>query len=180
MDEKPDILLHCCCAPCAVYVIEHLQPQYNISLLFYNPNIEPQIEYIKRKDEVSRLLNETSFKSEVKLLECEYDNAAFQNAALSLRDKPEGGKRCRLCFALRLIETAQRAKEGNFDIFTTTLSVSPHKNADILNEIGSTAGNEIGIEYLHADFKKHNGYKRSVELSKQYDLYRQTYCGCKL
>jgi len=178
-ETKPNILLHCCCAPCASHVIECLLPQYNVALLFYNPNIEPHDEYDKRKKELTKLLFKASLTSKVKLLECEYDNAAFKNAALSLRKEPEGGARCRMCFDLRLAETAHRAKAGEFDIFTTTLSVSPHKNAELLNEIGSRIANECGIEYLQADFKKKNGYKRSIELSGQYGLYRQNYCGCK-
>jgi len=149
-----------------------------VSVLFYNPNIEPFTEYAKRKEELIKLLLKSSLTSTVKILESEYDNAVFINAALSLRNEPEGGERCRLCFELRLSETARIAKAGEFDIFTTTLSVSPHKNAKLLNEIGSNVANEYGIEYLNVDFKKKEGYKRSVELSKQYDLYRQKYCGC--
>jgi len=176
--SKPKILLHCCCAPCASYVLEYLLPEYTVSVLFYNPNIEPQDEYVKRKQEMSELLFKASLTSTVGLIECEYDNAAFINAALSLRNEPEGGARCRLCFELRLSETARMAKAGEYDIFATTLSVSPHKDAVLLNEIGSAIANEYGLEYLQADFKKKNGYIRSVELSKQYDLYRQDYCGC--
>ena len=177
--EKPNILIHCCCAPCASYVLECLIPQYNVSLLFYNPNIEPHEEYHKRKNELAHLLLKASLTSKIKVLECEYDNAAFKNAALSLRDEPEGGLRCRICFELRLAETARRAKEGEYDLFTTTLSVSPHKNSKVLNEIGNKIAGEYEIGYLQADFKKKNGYKRSVELSKKYDLYRQEYCGCQ-
>jgi len=177
--KKQSILLHCCCAPCASHVLECLIPQYDVSVLFYNPNIEPHDEYDKRKKELSQLLVKASLTSKVKLLECEYDNAAFKNAALSLRNEPEGGIRCRMCFELRLAETARRAKAGEFDAFTTTLSVSPHKNAELLNEIGSKIANDYAIEYLKADFKKKNGYKRSVELSGKYGLYRQNYCGCR-
>ena len=177
--DKPNILLHCCCAPCASYVLECILPHYNVSVLFYNPNIEPHAEYIKRKEELAKLLQKATLTSIVRSLECEYDNAAFENAALSLRNEPEGGERCRLCFELRLSETARRAKAGKFDIFTTTLSVSPHKNAKLLNEIGKKAASDYCVEYLQADFKKKDGYKRSVELSKQYILYRQEYCGCQ-
>ena len=179
MNDKPELLLHCCCAPCASYVIDRLIPEYNISLLFYNPNIEPSGEYKKRKHELLKFMKKASLSSKVMLLECEYDNAAFANAALSLRDEPEGGKRCRVCIDLRLRETAARAATGEYDIFTTTLSVSPHKNAALINEIGSHLSDEYGIGYLNADFKKHDGYKRSIELSKQYYLYRQNYCGCR-
>jgi len=150
-----------------------------VSVLFYNPNIEPFAEYNKRKEELKKLLHKSSLTSTVRMLKCEYDNAAFENAALSLRNEPEGGERCRLCFELRLSETARAAIAGEFDIFTTTLSVSPHKNADFLNMIGANVANKYGIEYLQVDFKKKDGYKRSVELSKQYDLYRQKYCGCQ-
>ena len=154
-------------------------PIYKISLLFYNPNIEPQDEYKKRKNEISVLLDKADILYEVDLLECEYDNAAFSSAALSLREEPEGGARCRICFAIRLGETARRAKADGYDIFATTLSVSPHKDAKLINEIGFRLADEYGIEYLNSDFKKNNGYKRSVELSKDYKLYRQEYCGCK-
>jgi len=152
---------------------------YNVSLLFYNPNIEPQDEYKKRKKEIPVLLDKADILTQVDLLECEYDNAAFTTAALSLREEPEGGARCRVCFDLRLSETARRAKAGEYDIFATTLSVSPHKDAKLINEIGKRLADEYGIEYLSSDFKKNNGYKRSVELSKDYGLYRQEYCGCK-
>jgi len=160
-------------------VIENLIPQYSLSLLFYNPNIEPRAEYYKRKTELALFLQKASLTSKVKLLENEYDNAAFENAALSLRDEPEGGKRCRICFELRLEETAKRAKAGKYDIFATTLTVSPHKNAKQINEIGNRLAVEYGVGYLSSDFKKHDGYKRSIELSAQYDIYRQNYCGCK-
>ena len=154
-------------------------PIYNVSLLFYNPNIEPQDEYKKRKKEIPVLLDKADILTQVDLLECEYDNAAFTTAALSLREEPEGGARCRVCFAIRLGETARRAKAGAYDIFATTLSVSPHKDAKLINEIGKRIADEYSIEYLSSDFKKNNGYKRSVELSKDYGLYRQEYCGCK-
>jgi len=149
-------------------------------VFFYNPNIEPHEEYTKRKEELKKLLLKASFTPKVKLHECEYDNAAFENAALSLRNEPESGMRCRICFELRLAETARIAKTEGFDIFTTTLSVSPHKNAKLLNDIGCKIANDHGIDYLKADFKKKDGFKRSIELSKQYDLYRQNYCGCKM
>jgi len=154
-------------------------PDYNITLFFYNPNIEPQEEFEKRKNEIPRLLSKSSFTSDVDILNCEYDNTAFSNAVLSLRKEPEGGARCRICFELRLAKTAQTAKTGEYDIFATTLSVSPHKNAKLLNEIGQRLADEYGVKHLTSDFKKNNGYKRSVELSKEYDLYRQSYCGCK-
>ena len=175
----PNLLLHCCCAPCTTYVLECLVPEYNVTLFFYNPNIEPHEEYEKRKKELVKLLEKASLSSELKLLDKEYDNAAFVDAALSLRDEPEGGERCRVCFELRLKETAARAVAGEFDVFGTTLSVSPHKDANLLNEIGTRIASEYDVKYLSSDFKKNNGYKRSVELSKKYGLYRQEYCGCK-
>ena len=178
-ESKPNILLHCCCAPCATYALECLTRLYSVTVLFYNPNIEPQTEYEKRKNELDQLLHKALLTSSVNVLECEYDNAAFLNAALSLRNEPEGGLRCLMCFELRLTETARRAKAGGFNCFATTLSVSPHKNARILNDIGNMVAAEYVIEYLNADFKKQDGYKHSVELSKKYNLYRQEYCGCQ-
>lgn len=154
-------------------------PDYEITLLFYNPNIEPYAEYEKRKSELGIYLIKASLLNDVEVLECEYDNAAFKNAALSLREEPEGGARCRMCFELRLRETAKRAKEAGYDVFTTTLSVSPHKDAKLLNEIGSRLSTDHQVEYLQSNFKTSDGFKRSVELSKRYDLYRQSYCGCK-
>jgi len=176
---KPHMLLHCCCAPCASYVIEHLMPEYNISVLFFNPNIEPQDEYNKRKKELMRLLQNTPYASDVALIDCEYENHVFKDAVKLLRNEPEGGTRCRMCFELRLERTAAVSKAGGCDIFATTLSVSPHKNAKLLNAIGNQLSAEYGVEYLNSDFKKKNGYKHSVELSKRYKLYRQEYCGCK-
>jgi len=179
MNEKPELLLHCCCAPCASYVIEYLIKQYNISLLFYNPNIEPYNEYEKRKNELYEYVRKASFSSHVNILNCEYDNEIFTDAVLALRKEPEGGKRCRVCYDLRLKKTAAAAAEGKYGFFATTLSVSPHKDACILNEIGIRLAEEYKISYLNEDFKKHDGYKRSVELSKQFALYRQNYCGCR-
>jgi len=153
-------------------------PLYDITLLFYNPNIEPEQEFKKRKKELNKLPEMASTESEVKLLECDYDNAVFQKAVLSLRDQPEGGKRCQVCFELRLRETAIRAGAGEFDIFATTLTVSPHKNSMFINELGNRISNEENVKYLASDFKTNDGFKRSAELSKRYKLYRQTYCGC--
>jgi len=176
--SKQNLLLHCCCAPCACYVIEQLCTEYNVSLLFYNPNIEPYEEYDKRKNELVKLLQKTSYSAEVVLLDNEYDNATFSNEVSALRDQPERGQRCTVCFDLRLSEVARRAKEGAFDVFTTTLSVSPRKDAKLLNEIGRRTADKYGVKYLEADFKKQDGYKHSINLSSQYGLYRQNYCGC--
>ena len=172
-------MLHCCCAPCASYVLECLIPRYDITLFFYNPNIEPQAEFEKRKNELSKLLKMALFESDIDLIECEYNNTVFSNSVLSLRGEPEGGQRCRVCFELRLRETAIKTRAGEYDIFATTLTVSPHKDAELINEIGNNISNELNVEYLPSDFKTNDGFKRSVELSKRYGLYRQGYCGCK-
>ena len=177
--KTPRLLLHCCCAPCASYVLEYLSPSYEITILFYNPNIRPAEEFLKREAELQRLLSLAVYPNRIDMLTCNYDAEAFEAAAAPFWEEPEGGQRCRACFELRLRETAKRAKEGAYDCFTTTLSVSPHKDAMLLNEIGDSLAGEYGVEYLRSNFKKRNGYKRSIELSKQYGLYRQSYCGCK-
>ena len=177
--QLPRLLLHCCCAPCASYVIEHLSPFFEITILYYNPNIFPGAEYNKRKVELNTLLSLAVYPNSVDILDCAYDSEAFEAVAMQFRDEPEGGQRCRECFMLRLGETAKRAREGGYDCFATTLSVSPHKDAALLNVIGDTLAREYGVEYYQSNFKKRDGYKRSIELSKKYGLYRQTYCGCK-
>ena len=176
---KPKLLLHCCCAPCAGSVLERLAPLYRVTVLFYNPNILPREEYDRRAAELYKLPTLAVRPGSDDLIIGNYDADIFEAAAAPFADEPEGGRRCRACFELRLAETAKRAREGGFDFFATTLSVSPHKNAAIINEIGSVLAGESGVPLLRADFKKQDGYKRSVELSKQYGLYRQTYCGCK-
>jgi len=173
------LLLHCCCAPCAGYVLEYLSPDFEITVLYYNPNIQPREEYDKRAAELERLLTLVSLPNRVDLVFGNYDSDVFEAFSAPLTEEPEGGHRCRMCFEMRLREAAKRAKDGGFDCFTTTLSVSPHKDAAILNEIGGGLEGEYGIRYLHSDFKKRDGYKRSIELSKQYGLYRQSYCGCR-
>ena len=177
--KTPRLLLHCCCAPCASYVLEYLSPLFKISILFYNPNIRPGNEFIKREAEIHRLLSQAVYPNSIDVLNCTYDAEVFESAAALLWEEPEGGQRCWTCFELRLREAAKRARDGGYDYFASTLSVSPHKNAAVLNEIGDRLAGEFGVEYLPSDFKKRNGYKRSIELSKQYDLYRQIYCGCK-
>ena len=178
--RKKRILLHCCCAPCASYVIKHLKTTYDITLFFYNPNIEPFEEYIKRKMDIEKLAAMQSLHNdgEVKILTSEYDNHLFSDIVRPYVDEPEGGLRCRFCYEMRLRETAVKAKEFGFDIFGTTLSVSPHKDAKIINDCGERLAHEYNILYLSADFKKNNGYMQSVELSKKFGLYRQNYCGC--
>ncbi len=175
--RQPTLLLHSCCGPCSSAVLERLAAHFRLTLLYYNPNIEPEEEYLHRLSEQKRLL--TLIPGEVRLLPCEWDNAAFEAFAPGMADAPEGGERCLSCFALRLNETARRARERGFEYFATTLSVSPHKNAEALNRIGEAAGEKYGVRYLMADFKKKNGYLRSLQLSKEYGLYRQDYCGCR-
>lgn len=172
------LLLHACCAPCSSYVLEYLSEFFDITMLYFNPNISPEAEYRKRIGEVERLLREMPLKSEVKLLEGRYCPEEFFKLAEGLEELPEGGERCFKCYRQRLEEAAKAAKEGGFDYFTTTLSISPHKNAEKLNLIGGELEKEYGVKYLYGDFKKRNGYKRSIELSRIYGLYRQNYCGC--
>ena len=176
--KLPQLMLHCCCAPCASYVLEYLSPYFGITILFYNPNIQPIEEYNKRASEFQKLTASVDYPNGVKIITCDYDTGIFTEAAAPFREEPEGGRRCRVCFELRLGETAKRAKEGGYDFFATTLSVSPHKNAAALNEIGSDFEGKFGVRFLRADFKKRDGYKRSIALSKQFGLYRQNYCGC--
>ena len=175
---KPSLLLHCCCAPCAGYVLERLLPHYGITILFYNPNIQPREEYDRRAAEFNKLTAFWESSGSVGFVLCDYNADCFEAVAEPFFDEAEGGRRCRACFELRIAETVKRAIEGGFDFCTTTLSVSPHKNALLLNEIGDRLAGEMGARFLSADFKKRDGYKRSVELSKHLGLYRQTYCGC--
>ena len=175
--RKPTLLLHSCCGPCSSAVLERLTEHFQLTLLYYNPNIEPEEEYRHRLSEQERLL--TLLPEKVPMLPCGYDHDAFEAFAPALADAPEGGERCLACFALRLNYTAEQAKAHGFEYFTTTLSVSPHKNADNVNRIGEEAGRRYGVKYLFADFKKKNGYLRSLELSREYELYRQDYCGCR-
>lgn len=175
---KPKLLLHSCCAPCSTRCIEALFDCFDITVFYYNPNITDNAEYLKRKEEQIKFLT-TAYKGEVKFLEGDYDVENFYALANGLEGEKEGGERCHKCYELRLRRTAITAKNGNFDFFTTTLSVSPYKNATYLNEIGFSLDEEIGVNYLPADFKKEEGYKRSIELSKIYGLYRQDYCGCE-
>ena len=175
--RQPTMLLHSCCGPCSSAVLERLCGHFRVTLLYYNPNIEPQEEYLHRLSEQKRLLS--LLPEKITLLECAYDHEMFDAFAPVMADAPEGGERCLACFALRLNYTAVQAKEHGFEYFTTTLSVSPHKNADNVNRIGDEAGKRHGVKYLFADFKKKDGYLRSLELSRQYELYRQDYCGCR-
>ena len=174
----PSLLLHSCCAPCSSYVLEYLSQYFHITVFYYNPNIYPDTEYDKRVQEQKELIEKLPAKYPISFLAGEYDKQLFYDAVKGMEREKEGGRRCFRCYELRLLEAAREAKKGNFDYFTTTLSISPMKNAAKLNEIGERIGEEIGVPYLLSDFKKKNGYRRSVELSGLYGLYRQDYCGC--
>ena len=176
--NKKKLLLHVCCAPCSSYVLELLENEYEITVFFYNPNITESDEYNKRVQELKRFVNEAPFAHDVKIIEGSYLPEVFFDMSKGLENEPEKGKRCYECYKLRLRETAKFAKANGYDLFTTTLSISPHKNAAWLNEIGKELSDELDIDYLYSDFKKKNGYKRSIELSREYNLYRQNYCGC--
>ena len=177
--EVPSVLLRSCCATCSSYVIEYLSEYFHLTIFYYNPNISPREEYDKRKNEQVRLIKEMNTKYSVDIIDCDYDNDLYEVKIKGLENEPERGRRCDVCFNLRLEKTAYKAKELNYDYFATTLTVSPYKNAVLINEIGLAIGNDFGINYLVSDFKKKNGYKRSIELSHEYNLYRQNYCGCK-
>lgn len=176
--EKKRLLLHCCCAPCSSYVLEYLHPYFEITIFFYNPNITGEEEYRKRKEELLRYLREVSFGDEIHIQDADYEPQCFLEIAKGHEEDPERGIRCERCFRLRLEKTAGQAREDAYDYFCTTLSISPHKNAELLMQLGEELGNRYGVSYLPSDFKKKNGYKRSIELSKEYQLYRQDYCGC--
>lgn len=192
--NRPSLLIHSCCAPCSSYVLEYLSGHFDIAVFYYNPNIAPKTEYFKRLDEQMRLIgilnadkaeknnpgvpaNGTS-PDEILLISGDYDQDEFLKRISGLENEPEGGMRCSECYRMRLERTAQKAAEEGFDFFTTTLTVSPYKNADMLNEIGGKAAEKYNVMFLPSDFKKNDGYKRSIELSRQYGLYRQDYCGC--
>lgn len=172
------ILLHSCCAPCSSHVITYLAPYFNITVLYYNPNIYPKEEYEKRKQEQIKLINELNTPNKLDYLDCDYDNDVYEELIKGYENCPERGARCPICFKLRLEKTAKLAKEHNYDYFCTTLTVSPYKNATQINEIGSSLSDKYQIKWLYSDFKKEDGYKKSIELSKKYNLYRQNYCGC--
>lgn len=174
----PRLYLHSCCAPCSSYVLEYLSEYFQITVFYYNPNITEQEEYWKRVAEEKRLIREMSFRYPVNMEEGPYEPERFFEMARGLEQVREGGERCFLCYELRLRETAKRAAQGEYDYFTTTLSISPLKNAAKLNEIGRELSGEFGVPYLYSDFKKRDGYKRSIALSQEYGLYRQNYCGC--
>lgn len=178
-ERVPSLLLHSCCAPCSSYVLEYLGQYFNITVFYYNPNIFPESEYTKRILEQQTLIGQMRVKYPVSFIAGSYDKDRFYEMAKGLEHVKEGGERCLKCYELRLRESAWIVKSGGFDYFTTTLSISPMKNAARLNEIGLRLQEEYGVNYLISDFKKKNGYKRSIELSKEYGLYRQDYCGCE-
>lgn len=178
-DKKvPTLLLHACCAPCSSYCLEYLSNYFSITVYYYNPNIYPESEYSHRTAEVKRLISEMNLKNEVKFIEGKFDPKEFYDCVKGLEKEKEGGERCFKCYRLRLESTAKKAQELNFDYFTTTLSISPLKRADKINEIGEEIGEIYSVKHLPSDFKKKEGYKRSIELSKEHELYRQNYCGC--
>lgn len=174
----PTLLLHSCCAPCSSYVLEYLSQYFKITVFYYNPNIYPDEEYTKRVKEQQDFINKMEFINPVDFVEGEFDKDRFHEAVEGYESYLEGQDRCFICYRLRLEETAKKAKELKADYFTTTLSISPLKNAAKLNEIGEEIASRMGLVWLSADFKKKNGYKRSVELAAEYGLYRQNYCGC--
>lgn len=174
---KPKLLLHCCCAPCSSYCLESLHAYFEITCFFYNPNITDEEEYVKRYNELAKFLSSAGY-GDVKLIDGGYSPDDFFKAVKGNENMPEGGKRCFSCYRLRLEKTAITAEKGGFDYFGTTLTISPHKRADVLNEQGFEIEKEVNVKYLPGDFKKRGGYLRSIELSKQYGLYRQNYCGC--
>lgn len=172
----PKLLIHSCCAPCSSYVLEYLTQYFDITVFYYNPNISPEQEYRHRVEEQKRLISEMC--PDVKFIEGIYEPQKFYEMAKGLENEPERGKRCLKCYRMRLEKTAETAKNGNFDFFTTTLSISPQKDSAVLNEIGRQLSTEYNVPYLFSDFKKRGGYKRSIELSAQFNLYRQNFCGC--
>lgn len=176
--KTPTLLLHSCCAPCSSYVLKYLSDYFRITLLYFNPNISPKEEYIKRVGEQKRLISELPVRNPVSFIEGRYEPSEFYEAVRGYENEPEGGERCFICYELRLCEAAKYAAEGGFDYFATTLSISPLKNAAKINEIGECVGARFGVKHLPSDFKKKEGYKQSVELSAQYCLYRQNFCGC--
>ncbi|WP_024861588.1 epoxyqueuosine reductase QueH [Ruminococcus flavefaciens] len=174
--ERPTLLLHACCAPCSSHTLTVLDKYFRITLYFCNPNIAPEEEYIFRLNELKRLVREMGL--DITVIEEAYDPAPFYELAKGLEDLPERGERCKKCIGYRLRKAGEKARELGCDYFTTTLTISPHKDCTFINEFGGSLHSEVGVPYLFSDFKKHEGYKHSIELSRQYNLYRQNYCGC--
>lgn len=178
MNKAPRLFLHSCCAPCSSYTLEYLSEFFEITVFYFNPNISPQEEFEKRFSEQERLISLLPVKNRITLQKGDYDYNAFLTIARGLENVKEGGERCFKCYRLRLEKTAQLAKEQGYDYFCTTLSISPLKNAQKINEIGFDISEKYGVKWLPSDFKKREGYKRSIELSREYELYRQNFCGC--
>lgn len=177
--EKPTLLLQCCCAPCSSAVLQRLKDYFRLKIYYYNPNIYPAEEYLKRFKQFDKLLGSPDFNGDIELIPSLYEPQKFESAVTGLEGEKEGGARCEKCFTLRLFETAKKAKEIGADYFCTTLTVSPHKNSKMLNKIGKKAEDNYGVKFLPSDFKKKEGYKRSTEISQALGLYRQNYCGCR-
>ena len=175
--KKAKLLLHSCCAPCSSYVLEYLSSSFDITLYYYNQNIHPESEYIRRFNELKDFTGEV-YKGKIEIISETYNPMEFFDTIHNYEDKAEGGSRCSLCYHMRLKKAAERAKEGGFDYFGSVLTISPHKNADRINLIGANLEKIYNIKFLYSDFKKNNGFKRSLEISKEHDLYRQQYCGC--
>ena len=176
--QVPSLLLHSCCGPCSSYCIEYLSQYFKVTVFYYNPNIYPDEEYYHRVKEQQRFINEFPTQYPVDFIEGDYEKDKFYEIAKGLEHEPEKGARCLKCYELRLKKTAELALEKRFDFFTTTLTISPMKDSQVLNEIGQRIAEDVGVKWLPSDFKKREGYKRSTELSKEYDMYRQDYCGC--
>lgn len=174
--EKPSLLLHACCAPCSSHTLLYLYEYFNITVYFCNPNIAPEEEYDFRKSELKRFISELAL--DVSMIDEDYNPAPFYELAKGLENLPERSERCQKCITYRLRKTAELAQKIHADYFTTTLTISPHKDSDFINKCGGELAEEYGISYLFSDFKKHDGYKHSIQLSTQYNLYRQNYCGC--
>lgn len=175
----PSLLLHSCCAPCSTYCIEYLSEYFNITIFYYNPNIYPDEEYYFRKEEQKAFIEKFPTKNKISFVETDYETDCFYEAVIGLENEPEKGARCTECFKLRLGKTAEYAANNNFDYFATTLTISPQKNANQVNLQGALAGEKYGVKYLETDFKKKNGYLRSTQITKEYGMYRQDYCGCE-
>lgn len=178
LENPPSLLLHSCCGPCSTSVLELVSNYFKVTLLYYNPNIYPSEEYYKRLEEQKKVLEKVNGRFEIEFLEGRYDPTEYFDAVNGVEHLPEGSQRCFNCYELRLREAAQFAKDLNMDYFATTLSVSPYKNAQTINELGEKIAQEYGVMHLPNDFKKKDGYKKSVELSKDWNIYRQDYCGC--
>mgnify|MGYP002619162274 CR=1 FL=1 len=178
--QRPQLLLHACCAPCSSATLERLADHFDVTILYYNPNIAPPEEYHRREAELERFVRDAGYAARgITVVELPYDPQEFYTAVKGLENEPERGSRCTVCYRLRMRRAAQYAAEHGFDWFTTTLSISPHKDAARINQIGQELEAEFGVKHLPSDFKKHNGYLRSLQLSEEYGLYRQDYCGCE-